>query len=84
MKISPLNNNVLIEIEKQPEVTRSGIIIATRENLITEKGIVIASSSKIVMSGDVIYFKAYSLSPIEVNDKKYHFIKADDILAVQK
>lgn len=82
MKIKPLNDNILIEIEREPETTKSGIIIATDKNVITEKGTVIASNSENIKKGDIIYFKGYSLSPIEVDGKTLHFIKEEDILAL--
>ncbi|MFA6972881.1 MAG: co-chaperone GroES [Gallionella sp.] len=85
MKIKPLNNNVLIEIEREQEVTKSGIIISTGDtNTVTEKAKVISpGASEVVKKGDTIYYKAYSLSPIEIDGKTYHFIKEEEILAIQ-
>ena len=82
MTIKPLNNNVLIEVEEQ-KVTKSGIIL-TQENVVTERATVVSSgASDLVKKGDVIYYKSYALSPIEIGDKKYFFIKEEDILATE-
>ena len=84
--IQPLNRQVLVSIEKKPEATKSGIIIASKEDPRSEKAKVVALDKEveIVKKGDLIYFKSYSLSEVEIEDKLYGFLKEEDILAVEK
>ena len=81
--IQPLNRQVLVKIEKKPDVSKSGIIIVTQDDPRSEKATVIAFDKdvKIVKKGDTIYFKSYSLSEVELEDELYAFIKEEDILA---
>lgn len=81
--IQPLNRHVLILVEKKPETTKSGIIIASAEDPRSEKARVIALDEEItsLKKGDTIYFKSYALSEVEIEDKLYGFIREDEILA---
>ena len=76
----------MVAIEKKPEATKSGIIIATAEDPRSEKAKVIALDKEVkcVKKGDIIYFKSYSLSEVEIDDKLYGFLKEEDILAFEK
>lgn len=83
MKLLPLNRNVLVEVEKKSETTKSGIIIASAEDQRMEMATVlaVAKDCDIVKAGDTIHFKTYSLSEVEIESKIYGFIKEEDILA---
>ena len=78
--IQPLNNNVLCEIINEE---RKSVLIMVEKEKRMEKGKVLAISKdvEIVKKGDILYFKSYSLSPVEVDGKELYFIKAEDILA---
>lgn len=82
-RIQPLNHNVLVLIEKKPEKTKSGIIIASTEDPRSEKAKVIALDKEVktIRIGDRICFKSYALSEVEIEGKLYGFIKEDEILA---
>lgn len=85
MKIQPLANNILIDIEKAPEKTASGIIIPGMEDKKMEVGTVVAVGYDVdilIEKGVKILFKAYSADTIELEGKEYNFIKSDDILAL--
>lgn len=81
--IQPLNKHVLVLIEKKPEKTKSGIIIASAEDPRSEKAKVIALDKEVktIKKNDIIYFKSYALSEMEIDGKLYGFIKEEEILA---
>jgi co-chaperonin GroES (HSP10) len=83
LKIQPLNKQVLVLIERKKEKTKSGIIIASADDPRSEKAKVLALDKEVkcVKRGDIIYFKSYTLSEMEIDDKLYGFIKEDEILA---
>lgn len=83
MKITPLNGNVLVSVEKKDNVTKSGIILATAgdERMEIAEVLEIAQNVEQVKKGDRIHFKTYSLSEVEIEDEIYGFIKQEDILA---
>ena len=82
--MKPLNNNVLIEIPDAESVTASGIHLpGNKKKKKVEEGVVIdAGTATTVKKGDTIYFKNYSVSRIEKDDKTYGFIPEDELLAV--
>ena len=94
MKIKPIHSNVVIKPAKQPEVTKSGIVLPdTVEKERPEKGEVIAvgegrilNDGKIapmsVKPGDLVMFKKYSPDEIEVDGEELLVISEDDIIAI--
>lgn len=84
MKIKPLNDNILVEIEKESEQTKSGIFIANADEKVTEKAKVLAVPENCidVKVGDTVFYKAYTLSTLECDGKEVHFLKDSDILAI--
>ena len=84
MKIKPINNHLLVEVQKV-EKTKSGIHLPTDNDARYEKAIVIAVDEQIdlIKKGDSVYFKLYSLSSVEIDGKEYHFIKADEVLGIE-
>ena len=85
-EILPVNENVLIELEEEKEKkTESGIIIpdtASTEKPTTGKVIAMANIENPEISvGDVVIYKKYSGTEIELDDKKYLVIQYSDILA---
>ena len=61
----------------------SDLIIASAEDPRSEKAKIVALDKEVkcVKKGDIIYFKSYSLSEVEIEDKLYGFLKEEDILA---
>ena len=86
MSIKPLNKNVFVKVEKVKDVVQMGHIqfhIASTDDQRLEKAKVLSVSDEVksVKKGDVIHFKAYSLSEIEIDRELFAFLKEDDILA---
>ena len=92
MKIKPLFDRVLVEVQKQTHTTDSGIIMpATNQERpiyativeIGEGGMVDGNDVKmIVKKGDHIIFNKYAGSEIKLNGKEYVLLRQIDILAV--
>lgn len=86
-ELQPVNQNVIIEIEeaKGEQKTASGIIIPdTVEKERPKTGKVIALSnieSPEVASGDIVIYKEYAGTEIELEGKKYLVVPYADILA---
>lgn len=85
--IQPLNRNILVEVkEKEKEVnvgTIKIVLASSSEDQRLEIATVLAVASDVesVKKGDVIHFKAYSLSEVEIDKKIYGFLKEDELLA---
>ena len=83
--IIPIGKRVLVEHGKEAE-TKGGLIIpqdADRRPI--SSGVAVeVGSTKLVVKGDMVYFKKYAIDEIEYEGKKYSIIKSKDILAVEK
>ncbi|MBE9469104.1 MAG: co-chaperone GroES [Bacteroidetes bacterium] len=85
-ELQPLNENVLLDIteDKKEQKTASGIIIpdSAKEKPSSAKVVAIGNieDCKIVV-GDTVYYKKYSGTEVELEDKKYLFIPYADLLA---
>ncbi len=94
MKIKPLSDHILIELIKEEEKTKSGIllpetaekerpeqgkVIAVGPGRRTEKGEIIPVSVK---PGQKVIFTKYGPNEIKVGDKEYLIAKEEDILAI--
>jgi len=94
MKIKPLSDHILIEPVKEPEKTKSGILLPeTAEKERPEEGKVIAvgpgrktEEGKIiplsVKPGQRVLFTKYGPNEIKVEGKEYLIAKEEDILAI--
>jgi len=91
--IRPLSDHVLIEVIKEEEKTKFGILLPdTIEKEKPEQGRVVAVgvgknvSGKLVPMeikvGDIIIFSKYGPHEIKVEGKDYLMAKEDDILAI--
>jgi co-chaperonin GroES (HSP10) len=80
MKIRPVNNYILVKVEKLT-TSKSGII-NTPESKQQEYGTVVDAGDSIFKNGQTVYFKNYTPITIKLNGEELHFIKADDILGV--
>ncbi len=84
--LQPLNENVLLNIsnEASEEKTAAGIIIPETAKEKPLYGEVIAIGqieNASVAVGDKVYYKKFSGTELEVNDKKYLLIPYADLLA---
>jgi len=96
MKITPLDDRVLIEPMSREEKTASGIILPdTAEKERPEQGKVVAvgpgklseSDKRIpldVKKGDVVLFTKYGPNEVTLENKEYLIARQEDILAVIK
>lgn len=83
MKLRPLWDNVLIELEK-PTSTEGGLIIPDAYQKSNRRAKVIACghACTILKPGDMVYLPAYLGEPDPTN-LNWSFIKESDILAVE-
>lgn len=80
--MKPLNRHILIDIEKPAESTSFGFIVETDKSVILERGTVVSKDQDVTLVdvGDVVFFKAYSISKVEIDKKEHAFLKEDEIL----
>lgn len=81
----PLNNNILVEIEKKENKTASGIYLpdsASKEN--TKVGVVVAVAQEcnMVNKGNKVMFNAFSGVPVMVEGKEYLLINKLDVMGM--
>ena len=92
MKIKPLFDRVVVQLNNSDDKTKSGIVLpsAAQEKQHTatvvavgEGGIVDGKEVKMVVSvGDVVLFANYAGSEVKVDGEKYIILKQNDILAI--
>ena len=93
MKIKPLGERVLIELVKEEEVAKGGIIIADSAKEKPREGRVIAvgtgkldENGKVVpfhvKKGDLVLMPKYGGTEVKVDGNEYQIVREDDILAV--
>lgn len=94
MNIQPLGDNIVVEAEEE-QVSSSGIIVQTDNKERPQRGTVTAvgpgkllkDGSRVPMEikvGDIILFKKYSPTEIELEKKEYLILEASDVLAIVK
>jgi len=87
-KIKPLGKNVLIELDKVEETTKSGIILPQgNENEKPQEGVIAAVGehediSSVIKVGQRIVFDKYQGNEIELEEKKFIIIKSKNLLAI--
>lgn len=84
--VKPLGENVLIELQEAKKKTELGIYLpetASGETPQEGKVIAVGDDKDIkVKKGQIVIYRRYSGTDIELNDKKYVLIKNEDILAI--
>ncbi len=85
-ELQPLNENVLLDIteDNKEQKTASGIIIpdSAKEKPSYAKVVAIGNvENPGIAVGDTVYYKKYSGTEVELEDKKYLFIPYADLLA---
>lgn len=95
-KISPVNDYILIEPEKELEQTASGIFIPdTADKEKPQKAKVVAvGPGKVgkdgareaisVKAGDTILYSKYGPTEVKLGEEEYFFIQESDVIAVIK
>ena len=92
-KLKPLGNRVLIEPLEEKETVKGGIIISDTAREKPNQGRVVAlgtgrkdeKGNKVafdVKPGDRVLLNKYGGTEIELDEKKFRILEADDILAV--
>ena len=92
MKIKPLGERVLIELVKEEEVAKGGIIIPDSAKEKPQEGRVIAvgtgkldENGKVVpfhvKKGDLVLMPKYGGTEVKVDGNEYQIVREDDILA---
>lgn len=81
--ITPLFARVVVQPQKAPETTASGIVLAQTAN--KEKpmrGAVVSTGPdcKAVKNGDVVLFKKYSPTEVELEGEEFFLMDEEDIL----
>ncbi len=83
MKLTPLNNNVLMKEEERQTKTSSGIIVSAQSEVEKNQGrvIEIGKDVKDVVIGDVVVFESYKATDFEFSSERYMIVEEKDILA---
>ncbi len=84
MKVTPLNDRVLIKLAKPEEKTKSGIILVESAQEKTQEGTVVSTGDAEaikVKSGDVVMYDKYAGTAITIEGEDHLILRANDILA---
>ncbi|MCK9393696.1 co-chaperone GroES [bacterium] len=94
MKLTPLSDNIVVELIKEEEKTKSGILLPQNsEREKSNHGLVIevgpgkmTSSGKLipmeVKKGDKIIYGKFGHHEIKIGDKEYLILRQEEVLAV--
>jgi co-chaperonin GroES (HSP10) len=84
MKIQPLNNKLLIEVQKPKEKTKGGIFLDIKSDLIVEEAKVITTcKGSEIKKGSIILFKSYAMDTIEIDGTPFFFLDEDQVLGIK-
>ena len=81
--LTPLENYVVLTVEKEESKTASGIILTTENKDKPAFGKIIAVGPKVegLKVGDVVVYQTYSGTTVKLEDQDFLVIKAENILA---
>ena len=85
--LKPLHNNVVLEKREPANKTKSGIILASDDKDTPKTAKVVAvgpgkdDKPMSVSEGDVVVYRSYATTDIEMDGTKYLIIEDTDILA---
>lgn len=85
--LKPLHENVILMKEEVEKKTASGIILTDTSEKKPSVAKVVAIGEDVkaeIKENDQVVYKEYSGTNIEIDDKKYIIIEAEDILAIVK
>lgn len=83
--LKPLNNFIIVEVQKVERKTASGIFIAGSDTIdTTNKGNVVAVGNNVkdIKDGDIVLFTRDCGIPVKFDEKDYLILNQDKILAV--
>ncbi len=82
--IKPLSEYVVLQADKQPETTASGIYLTESAAEKTDIMTVVAVADDVtsVKVGDKVVCKSYAATEVKVNNEDYALVKIEDVLAV--
>jgi chaperonin GroES len=96
IKIQPLGNRILVRPQEEEETIAGGLVVPPSANddkrpamgEVLKLGIGKGEDGKEVKfevkKGDIIYFKKYSPTELEIEGEEYLIVDTDDILAIIK
>lgn len=81
--LQPLNQFVVLSLEKEEKTTASGIILTTDEKDKPAFGRILAVGPNVegLTVNDVVVYQTYSGTNVKLEGKEYLLIKAENILA---
>lgn len=81
--LQPLDQYVVLSLEKEEKTTASGIILTTDEKDKPAFGKILAVGPKAdsLAVGDVVVYQTYSGTNVKLDGQEYLLIKAENILA---
>lgn len=79
--IKPLNDRIVIEVDKGERVTQSGLIIPGEDKLQAITGTVVVANSRVKV-GDRVAVSKYGIDEISVDDKPYLLVSDFSILGI--
>ena len=82
MKITPLNDYVIVKLQEQEEVTSGGIILTAANVKRPNRGSVVAVSSQNISEGDTVLFGEWGGITAKIDDEELLFIKEEEIMGV--
>ena len=83
--LKPLHENVILIKEEAEKKTASGIILTDNSEKKSNIATVVAVGEDVkseIKVNDRVVYKEYSGTNVEMDDKKYIIIEAEDILAI--
>lgn len=86
MKLKPLRDRVIVDMEQKEETTESGLVVPEAAKDDPNEGRVQAVGSDVttVQVGDIVIVPKYLVSVIEIDDTRYTILDEDEILAVKE
>ena len=86
INIEPLADYVVAVSEEAAKKTASGLYLPenAQDKPKTAKVVAVGADVKQVKKGDVIIYKSYSTTDVEVGGKDYILVKEEDVLATVK
>ena len=81
--MQPLNDRVLVKLDKVPEKTPGGIYLPDQAKEIAFEGEVIAAGKEVkeIKVGDRVFIGKYAGVELKVDDEPHLMLKEEDILA---
>lgn len=87
MKIKPLYDNIVVDVQEQKETTKSGFILpsASAEKYVTAKAVEVGcgiDGKMLVKARDLVLFPANAVIKAKVNGEEVSIIRQSDVLAI--